>query len=133
MNKNRETIDICIDFDGTCVYHRYPDIGDPVPGALDTLKELQEAGHRLILFTMRSGSELQEAVDYLESYDIELFGININPTQTHWTQSPKAYGQVYIDDAALGCPLKMRQNEPRPFVDWDKVKTLLLNYNILLR
>lgn len=133
MNKHRETIDICFDFDGTCVYHRYPEIGDPVPGALDTLKELQEAGHRLILFTMRSGSELQEAVDYLESYDIELFGININPTQTHWTQSPKAYGQVYIDDAALGCPLKMRQNEPRPFVDWDKVKTLLLNYNILLR
>jgi len=45
---------ICIDFDGTIVEHRFPDVGSPVPGALEWMIEFQEAGAKLILFTMRS-------------------------------------------------------------------------------
>lgn len=124
-------IDICIDFDGTIVTHEYPYIGKPVPGAERVMKLIQEKGHNIILFTMRSGKELDNAVEYIESLGINLYGINENPTQKTWTQSPKAYGQIYIDDAALGCPLKFEKTVNRPFVDWEEIEKLLNNQCII--
>ena len=119
-------MDICIDFDGTCVTHEYPNIGKDI-GAIPVLKELIKNGHRLILFTMRSENELQDAVNWFRKNDIPLYGVNKNPTQKHWTTSPKAYGHIYIDDAALGCPLKHDERIAiRPFVDWDKIKEFLI-------
>lgn len=117
---------ICIDFDGTIVDHRFPEIGPPVPGAVEWMKEFQEAGAKLILFTMRSDGgknpiALLRAVDYLEENGIKLYGINKNPTQIHWTSSPKAYGNIYIDDAAFGCPLIQQDGFNRPCVDWEIV------------
>ena len=53
---------IGIDFDGTCVTHEYPKIGKDI-GAVPVLKELVEKGHKLILNTMRSGKELEDAVE----------------------------------------------------------------------
>ena len=122
---------IGIDFDGTMVEHQYPDIGNSVPGAINVVTQLWLEGHKLILWTMRSGKELQEAVDYLLGYGVELYGINENPTQRAWTDSPKAYCQIYIDDAALGCPLRPSMNSGRPMVDWDKVETHLIEQKIL--
>jgi hypothetical protein len=117
---------ICVDFDGTIVDHRFPEIGPPVPGALEWMSKFQSAGARLILFTMRSdggrsGNVLTAAVGYLQENGIELHGINKNPTQLHWTNSPKAYGQLYIDDAAFGCPLIQPEGFQRPCVDWEIV------------
>lgn len=117
---------ICVDFDGTVVDHRYPDIGDPVPGAIKWLKKLQRHGAKLILFTMRSDGPryedlLREAVHYLEANGIVLYGVNQNPDQDTWTASPKAYGEVYIDDSAFGCPLIQPKGFARPCVDWKKV------------
>lgn len=122
---------ICIDFDGTIVDHRFPDIGPPVPGALEWLVKLQFAGARLILFTMRSdggknGDVLSRAVAYLEENGVMLYGINKNPTQVHWTSSPKAYGQLYIDDAGFGCPLIQPEGFQRPCVDWSVVGPAVL-------
>ena len=114
---------IGIDFDGTIVEHAYPEIGAPVPGAIDTIKDLIANGHRIILWTMRSGETLQEAYDYLKDNGIELFGVNKNPKQ-NWSTSPKAYCHVYIDDAALGCPLIRKFNQ-RPVVFWPKVREFL--------
>jgi hydroxymethylpyrimidine pyrophosphatase-like HAD family hydrolase len=113
---------IGVDFDGTIVDHAYPDIGEPVPGAIETMKMFQEQGHQLILWTMRSGEELQAAVDYLEKNGINLFGINNNPTQKSWTDSPKVYCHVYIDDAALGAPLTHIRGFNRLCVNWEAVK-----------
>jgi len=101
---------ICVDFDGTVVDHRYPDIGEAVPGAITWLKKLQRHGARLILFTMRSNSKeggnlLQNAVQFFEANGITLYGVNRNPDQDSWTTSPKAYGDIYVDDSAFGCPL----------------------------
>lgn len=116
---------ICIDFDGTCVTHDYPDIGHDI-GAFPVLKRLQAKGHKLILFTMRSGKELEYAVQCLALEGIELYGVNRNPSQDSWTKSPKAYGALYIDDAALGTPLIFdRAMSDRPFVDWKEVEKLL--------
>lgn len=119
---------LAIDFDGTIVSHSYPRIGSPVPGALNWLKRFQEAGAELILWTMRDGQELKEAIEYCEANGITFFSHNSNPTQDSWTKSPKCYAHYYIDDTAFGCPL--RENPAmggRPFVDWEVVGPQMLN------
>lgn len=122
---------IAVDFDGTCVTHEYPNIGKDI-NAVPVLKELVENGHKIILYTMRCDKELKEAVQWFESNDIPLFGINENPTQRKWTKSPKIYAHLYIDDAALGIPLNLDKSiSNRPFVDWKSVKVLLQNTGVL--
>ena len=121
-----EKMYICVDFDGTIVDHCFPDIGAPVPGAIDWLKRFRKSGALIILFTMRSdgrkfGNILTAAVDYLEKNGIKLFGVNENPDQVDWTSSPKPYGHLYIDDAAVGCPLIHPEGFIRPCVDWEAV------------
>ena len=122
---------IAVDFDGTCVTHDYPNIGKDI-GAVSVLKELVENGHKIILYTMRWDKELKEAVQWFESNNIPLFGINENLTQRKWTKSPKIYAHLYIDDAALGIPLILDEGmSNRPFVDWKAVKSLLQNTGAL--
>jgi len=130
---------IGIDFDGTCVTHEFPNIGKSI-GAEPILRKLVQNGHKLILFTMRSDIEnpisddynihakgglyLTEAVNWFKERDIPLWGINANPEQHTWTHSPKAYCNLYIDDAALGCPLI--RNKGRDYVDWGMVELSLV-------
>jgi predicted HAD superfamily phosphohydrolase YqeG len=125
---------IVLDFDGTVVAYEYPNVGRDI-GAVPVLKALVNSGHKLVLFTMRSGNKLQDAVDWFKSHDIELYGVQTNPTQKNWTSSPKAYGHLIIDDAALGCPLKTDVDEngveSRAYVDWTKVQSMLLDMEYL--
>lgn len=142
-------MNICIDFDGTCVTHEFPEIGEDI-GAVPVLKEITENGHNLILFSMRCDRKvkktdkktgettiseenyLTEAVEWFRKNDIPLYGIQKNPTQRFWTSSPKAYGHLYIDDAGLGCPLIYPEEEgKRPYVDWPAVREYLLRTGIL--
>ena len=111
---------IAIDFDGTCVTHEYPKVGKDI-GAVPVLKAMTNAGHRLILYTMRAEKELEDAVNWFKENDIPLYGINENPTQKSWTKSPKIYAQVYIDDAAFGCPVLQYPFVGRPFVNWESI------------
>lgn len=120
---------IGIDFDGTVVTHEFPRLGKDV-GAIPVLKELRENGHRLVLFTMRDKHYLEQAVEYLKINGVDLFGVNINPEQTKFTTSPKAYCNIYIDDAALGCPLIYGKSD-RPFVDWKAVREMLEDRGLL--
>lgn len=115
---------IAVDFDGTCVTHEYPKIGRFI-GAQKVLNRILREGGQLILWTMRSGKELDEAVNWFDENRITLTGIQRNPTQGRWTSSPKAYAKIYIDDAALGCPLKPGLRDERPYVDWETVELLL--------
>jgi len=121
---------IGIDFDGTVVTHKYPEIGEPLEGAIEVLQELMEAGHRLILYTMRSEERLAQAVEYLEENGIELYAVNENPSQKYWSKSPKIFCHMYIDDAALGCPLDFPENG-RPFVEWVELRELLVEREVL--
>ena len=116
---------IAIDFDGTIVEHCFPAIGRAVPKAFYWMRRFQQAGAKLILFTMRSdgqkhGDVLTQAVEFCRRQGIEFYGVNRDPDQDTWTSSPKAYAQRYIDDAAVGCPLAYPVSG-RPYVDWDKV------------
>ena len=143
---------IAVDFDGTCVTHKFPDIGENI-GAEIVLKKLADDGNKIILYTMRSHSSkktedaessgmistkrdcLQDAIDWFNKYNIPLYGVNCNPTQHEWTDSPKAYAHRYIDDAALGCPLIYvgNRNNPyvRPYVDWIGVVNMLNDMSVI--
>jgi len=128
MNKPNP-MTIAVDFDGTCVTHEYPRVGRDI-GAVPVLKALVASGHKLILFTMRSDSTLNDAVNWFYDNGISLYGIQTNPTQSSWTRSPKALADLYIDDAALGCPL-IEFGAERPYVDWKGVEALLTSKGVL--
>jgi len=123
---------VAVDFDGTIVEHRFPEIGEPVPGAIEWLKKFDDAGIKIILWTMRSDKNpqdrhfLTEAMMFCQMKGIKLYGANKNPGQD-WSTSPKAYAHVYIDDAAFGCPM-IDSAEPgqRPMVDWSIVGPAIL-------
>jgi hypothetical protein len=132
---------IVIDFDGTVVKHRYPAVGEDI-GAVPVLRKLVANGHKLLLNTMRSHNSegvdtLQPAIDWFADRHIPLYGINENPSQHEWTSSPKVYGNIYIDDGALGAPLK-QDDYPHPtwgaalpFIDWGLVSIYLFKYGCL--
>ena len=96
---------ILLDFDGTCVAHEYPYVGDDI-GAQQVLHDLVNNGHQLILFTMRSEiNYLDDAVAWFQEQGISLYGVQSHPEQKSWTASPKAYGELIIDDTMLGVKL----------------------------
>lgn len=118
---------IGIDFDGTCVSHEYPKVGQDI-GAVPVLRWLVNEGHSLILTTMRGNiyGDLLDAINWFYDNGIQLYGVNENPHQRQFTASPKAYCHLYIDDSGLGCPLKIdTQISNKPFVDWRKIKEML--------
>lgn len=129
-------MNILLDFDQTCIDENWTDIGaEPI------LKRLIQNGHNLILFTMRSNGlksyrnfgvwgGLDQAVQWFVDRGIELYGIQKNPKQSSWTSSPKAHGQLIIDDTCLGIPLSYPV-DGRPFVDWQKTELLLIEKGIL--
>lgn len=121
---------IAVDFDGTCVTHEYPYIGQDV-GAVPVLRELVEQGHHLILYTMRSGKLEKEAIAWFKEHGLPLYSVNSNPTQKKWTKSPKVHADVYIDDGALGVPLIRSITTSRPYVDWVKVREWLVQEGFL--
>jgi hypothetical protein len=115
---------IAIDFDGTCVTHEYPNVGKDI-GAVPVLERIVNNGHKIILWTMRSGKELDDAVEWFNANNIKLWGINENPQQ-NWTTSKKQHANIYIDDAALGCPLMYKPSFfDTPFADWNRIEKLL--------
>ena len=70
---------IAVDFDGTIVTHEYPKIGKPIPFAIDTLKRLQQQDHhQLILWSVREGHLLDEAVEYCAKRGLEFYAVNTN-------------------------------------------------------
>lgn len=112
-----------IDFDGTIVEHGYPDIGDPLPNAFEVLKELQDNGWKLILWTCREDEKrayLQEAVDFCKENGVEFDAVNETILQHEFRSedSPKRkpYGHVHIDDRNFG-----------GFPGWDVVKRVLVD------
>lgn len=96
---------IAVDFDGTIVEHKYPKIGREIPFATDTLKRLIRDGHRLILWTIRSGELLQEAIDWCKERGVEFYSVNKDYSDAgddNSSGSPKVKCDIYVDDRNLG-------------------------------
>jgi hypothetical protein len=97
---------IAVDFDGTIVEHRYPSIGKELPFAIDTLRQLAAEGHRLILWTVREGQYLDDAVEFCRSRGLEFYAVNRDYPEeepernNRFTRKLKA--DLWIDDRNLG-------------------------------
>ena len=98
---------IAVDFDGTIVEHRYPEIGEERPFAIDTLKMLIKDRHKLILWTVREGKLLDEAVEWCRKRGVEFYAINHDyPEETlnnnpHFTRKLNSI-DYWIDDRNIG-------------------------------
>ena len=96
---------IAVDFDGTIVTHEYPAIGKEIPFAIDTLKRLQQSpDNLLVLWTVRDGALLDEAVEYCRNKGLEFYAINNNyPEEVYDNKEPrKLKADLFIDDRNLG-------------------------------
>lgn len=97
---------IAVDFDGTIVEHRYPEIGREIPFAIDTLKRLRDEHHRIVLWTVREGRLLDEAVAFCRERGLEFYAVNRDYPEeekgqnNHYSRKLKA--DVFIDDRNLG-------------------------------
>ena len=102
LTNNSKTI--AIDFDGTIVEHSYPAIGKEMMFAFATIKELQKKGHKLILFTYRTGSLLDEAVEFCRKNGVEFYAVNSNyPEETIHENLPRKLNvDIFIDDRNVG-------------------------------
>jgi len=117
MNLNNTKL-IAVDFDGTIVEDAYPKIGKPMLFAFETLKKLQEEGHRLILWTYRHGSKLDEAVSFCEKNGIKFYAINNSFEGEAYNNdaSRKINADIFIDDRNIG-----------GFIGWGKIYQILTN------
>jgi len=95
---------LAVDFDGTIVEDAYPGIGKPRLFAFETLKKLQEEGHRLILWTYRSGVRLEEAIDFCEENGINFYAVNRSFPEEEYSpsMSRKINADIFIDDRNIG-------------------------------
>lgn len=120
----KQSLIIAVDFDGTIVEDAYPAIGKPKLFAFDTLKKLQNEGHRLILWTYRSGKKLEEAVQFCESNGINFYAINASyeDEEIDSEKSRKIHADIFIDDRNVG-----------GFIGWGNVHQLILNQEIANR
>ena len=97
---------IAVDFDGTIVEHRYPSIGREIPFAIDALKKLSSEHHKLILWSVREGKLLDEAVAFCRERGLEFYAVNRDYPEVekslnnHFSRKLKA--DVFIDDRNLG-------------------------------
>jgi len=97
-------IKIAVDFDGTIVDHEYPQIGKEKLFAFLTLKELNKKGARLILWTFRTGKELEEAVEFCRRNGVEFYAVNKNYPEEIMNESVsrKIDADIFIDDKNIG-------------------------------
>ncbi len=97
---------IAVDFDGTIVTHKYPAIGEEIPFAIDTLKMLRQDGHKLIMWSVREGELLDQAVQWCKDRGLEFYAVNRDyPEETtennpHFSRKLKV--DIFIDDRNLG-------------------------------
>ncbi|MBS1650435.1 MAG: hydrolase [Bacteroidetes bacterium] len=102
INHNSKVI--AVDFDGTIVEHKYPAIGREMLFAFATLKELNKKGHKLLLWTIRTGKELDEAVEFCKKNGVEFYAVNKNYPEEIIDEkiSRKLNADIFIDDRNVG-------------------------------
>lgn len=119
--KRRKSLLIAVDFDGTIVDHAFPEVGKPLPGAIETLREIVDAGHHIILYTCREDGPvrgyLSEATRLLERHGVTIRSVNCNHPEDEFRSEigRKPYADIYIDDRNLG-----------GFPGWDCVRAVIL-------
>lgn len=105
-NNSKTSMTIAVDFDGTIVEHRYPEIGKELPFATQTLRMLIEDRHKLILWSVREGQLLDDAVEWCRKRGVEFYAVNKDFPEEDITRnqnfSRKIKADVWIDDRCIG-------------------------------
>ena len=101
---SKDKLIIAVDFDGTIVEDAYPGIGEPRIFAFETLKRLQQDGHRLILWTYRYNNKLDDAVEFCRLQGIEFYAVNKSFPEEDFNGdvSRKIMADLFIDDRNIG-------------------------------
>lgn len=109
---------VAIDFDGTIVKDEYPKIGPPQLFAFETMKKMEKNGYRLILWTLREGKKLDEAVEFCEKNGLEFYAVNKNYPEEILDAKTlrKIHADLFIDDRNIG-----------GFMGWGQIHQLLFN------
>lgn len=120
MNNSNKPLTIAVDFDGTIVEDKYPEIGKAMIFAFDTLKMLQKDRHRLILWTYRHGKELDDAVEFCLKNGIEFYAVNKSFPEEQLNENTrrKLNADIFIDDRNIG-----------GFLGWGEIYQLLASEN----
>ena len=130
---SKETKIFTVDFDNTCALEDFPGVGPDVPYAAETLKKLQEQGHKIILWTCRTNNQLRLAEKWFEDHGIRLDAVNdfvYNERNLELIRDfgcpRKVIGDFNIDDKNLGSPLMKMTNTDNGkeyvVVDWQKIQ-----------
>jgi len=134
-------MNVLLDFDGTLVEFEFPKIGREVPHAMRVVKRLKDAGHKIILNTMRCeffDGTLEKAVIWFNSHhdwDMTLEGVTTQKVHPFW-KPEKEYTDLYglcIDDSAAQMPLIPAVMTAGKMVDWLAVEKILEENNIILK
>lgn len=107
---------IAVDFDGTIVTDNYPQLGELMPAAKETLTKFKENGGYIIVWTCRTGKLLRDAIRFLDEQGIPYDTINENiphRIKEYGTDPRKVGADMYIDDKSPSG------------VDWDLIAELL--------
>jgi len=106
---------LAVDFDGTIVKHAYPTIGEELPDAIPTLRDLKKAGWIITIWTCRDGKEAAAALDWLLTRGFMPHAINENCVNGINYGKNKIYADYYFDDRSFP-----------PFSGWAEVRAAFL-------
>lgn len=92
---------IAVDFDGTIVENAYPEIGEPLPGAIETLQAWKQRGHTIIINSCRAGAYQAQMEAWLVRNHVAHDYINENAPERiaqYGSDCRKISADIYIDD-----------------------------------
>ena len=114
---------IAIDFDGTIIQDKYPDIGNPYPGAIQAINELYDDGYCIIIDSCRARDKEDEMIDWLNRNGVKYCHCNENCRiliRRYSTDCRKISADIYIDDKSLFAPNMENPNQ------WDIIKNMIM-------
>lgn len=113
--RNRKSLALAIDFDGTIVGHAYPHIGKPIKDAKEVICRLKDRGHKIIIWTARTGKDLERVKTWLIKNKYPFDAINRNVINAPYRSWPKIYCDLIIDDRNIG-----------GLLDWLEIEQIVL-------
>lgn len=105
--KDKQPRIIAVDFDGTLCKSAYPEIGEPIPYAIQYIMRAKAEGNIIILHTCRNGKYLDDALAWCADRGITFDYVNENTPENiaRYGDTRKIYADLYFDTNSLN-PLR---------------------------
>jgi hypothetical protein len=119
-----------LDFDGVVAKHagpgKFPLVGEEIAGAVETVNRLADMGHKIHINTVRDKEAFENAKRWCIDKKLKIYSYQVNPAQKRFSNSPKMYAHIYIDDASLGAPVHVDPISDRYYYDWIRAEDMLI-------